>query len=522
MGDDALTGLASDARAGVSFNSGAATVMAQQCAEMLQVVESAIATMTAQDDVPALNQRNSGARLADAFNAAAKQLVDSILPGHRSVLTEMGETFVAAGGLFTHTDAESARNFTQQQVSEKFTSMGSGGGQSGLADSAGGQPGLVSPSKSVDQVPLPGWGASQWSGTDNGYSWSGTAKKDYGNLLAGTQEQIDLAGMTGKNGTVMQGTSIVPEPGVQYEWDDFHNHWEYINASKVLDKLSSRAQEWHTAGQHLGAQLSGFYAAANRYLQEYQAGAAEDVWASESAKLAKTAVKKYLENVGTLVSSVEIMSANLAFAEGWLKKLQTFLPHTGIADTYDTGIGGGLHLSQSAVDQALRDLRRAWDDWYGEGVKDSSSAIPVLPDPSSTIAGQPKAPTQDKPPTQEKPAPAPTDTRQSPDTHPAPTVETTYHPQAAEPSTTEPSTTDPSQTAPTTENPSTPSTATDPITSSVNTLVQEGAKAVESLASQGSNMVQSMVSALQEAGLLPKNPPPDNQNQPPADSQADQ
>ncbi|MFJ4658129.1 hypothetical protein ACIP5Y_43255 [Nocardia sp. NPDC088792] len=520
MGDDALTGLASDARAGVSFNSGAATVMAQQCAEMLQVVESAIATMAAPDELVPLNQRNSGARLADAFNAAAKQLVDSVLIGHKSVLTEMGETFVAAGGLFEHTDEASARNFTQQQVSAKFTSMRSGGGQPGLAATTGGQAGLAAPLKSTDPVQLPEWGASRWSGTDNGYSWSGTAKKDYSNLLAGTQEQIDLAGMAGKNGIAMQGTSIVAEPGVQYEWDDFHNHWEYIDNSKALDKLITRAQEWHTAGQRLGSQLSSFYAATNRYLQEYQGAAADDVWASESAKLAKTAVKKYLENVGSLVSSIEIMSANLAFTEGWLKKLQTFLPHSGIADTYDTSAGSVGHLSQSAVDQALRDLRRAWDDWYGEGVKDSSSAIPVLPEPSSTIAAQPKAPTQDKP--------APTDTHQSPDTQTAPTVETTYRPTAADPSTTEPTTTEPSQTAPTTPDPSTPSTTTDPtvstIMSSVNTLVQDGTKAVESLASQGSNMVQSMVSALQKAGLLPADPPPTtpgDQNPPPA-PQADQ
>lgn len=546
MAEDALSGLETDARAGIWFDSGAASTMAQQCADMTNVMSRTAWVMRKAKALSPLNERNSGAKLAAAFTDASTSLV-TVLTSHMSVLTEIGESFVAAGKLFDHTDDDSARRFTEKQLSDTYRGLRSGKGQHGLAvvdDSIEptdlqGQPGLAVP---ANPVQMPTWGASGWSGPNDGYAWSGTAKTDYDNLLAGTQEQTSLANMVGKNGTTAGGVAIAPEPGVQYEWDDFHNHWHYVNTDAVLTQLADLAQKWHTARTDLNSQLDTFRAATGKNLQEYQGGAADaGVWASSSAQRAKTAVNKYLDNVATLTSSMEIMSTNLAFAHGWLGKLQTFLPHNSISDTYDAALGNGQHLSQASVDQAMKDLRRAWDDWYGEGVKDSSGAIPALPDPKSTIQGQPST-GQPSPGTQK-----PGDQQQSPGSQnpvlvstqkpSSTTPATTTTPTGTTPATTTPATTTPSTTTPSTTTPSTttPSTTSDTtlstITSLISTLVQDGTQFVESLATQGSSLVQSIVSAvqsqqttqtgtqsqdlqslvtkkLQEAGLLPSTTTP--------------
>ncbi|MET9488638.1 hypothetical protein [Nocardia sp. NPDC006630] len=380
-GDNALTGLRNDAHAGIFFDATAASTMAQQCAGMLSAVESAIGVFQRAKDVQPLNQRGSGAKLADKFNAVARNLIDTVLKNHKQVLTTMGESFGAAGQVFTGVDQASADvfktgTFTDQQATLAFQKYRSVSGQPGLAVQAGeqpssavsatGQPGLaVQPAGQPGLAVQPGGqpGLAAQPGSQPGANQSA--------VLAGAKDQVAL-----------DSAGVEPEYSAQYEWDDFHNHWDYVNGQRIGDQLTNLAQDWLTAQTYLGSQSNNFRSATQKYLQDYQGSAAteEGVWASPAAKIAKAAVQKYLENLGALTGSMEYMSTTLTSAQSWLTNLQNFLPHKSIADTYpDTS-------HKSEVEQAMKAMRQAWETYYVAGVKDSSANIPILPDPSASIA----------------------------------------------------------------------------------------------------------------------------------------
>ncbi|WP_327143736.1 hypothetical protein [Nocardia sp. NBC_01327] len=382
MGEDnALTGLRNDAHAGIFFDATAASTMAQQCASMLSAVESAIGVFQRAKDVQPLNQRGSGAKLADKFNAVARNLIDTVLKDHRQVLTTMGESFGAAGQIFTGVDQASADvfkngTFTDQQAALAFQKYRSVSGQPGLAVQAGGEQTLAvsatgQPGLAVQPAGQPGL-ATQPGGQPGLAAQAGSQP--------GTQQPAVLAGA--KDQVALDSSGVEPEYSAQYEWDDFHNHWDYVNGQRIGDQLGNLAQDWLTAQTYLGSQSNNFRSATQKYLQDYQGSATADegVWASPAAKIAKTAVQKYLENLGALTGSMEYMSTNLTSARSWLTNLQNFLPHKSIADTYpDTS-------HKAEVEQAMKAMRQAWETYYVAGVKDSSANIPILPDPNASIA----------------------------------------------------------------------------------------------------------------------------------------
>ncbi|MCU1643438.1 MAG: hypothetical protein JWN03_3713 [Nocardia sp.] len=379
--DNALTGLRNDAHAGIFFDAAAASTMAQQCAGMLSAVDSAIGVFQRAKEVQPLNQRSSGAKLADKFNAVARNLIDTVLKDHRQVLTAMGESFGAAGQIFTGVDQASADvfkngTFTDQQATLAFQKYRSVSGQPGLAVQAGEQPSLAvsatgQPGLAVQPAGQPGL-AVQPGGQPGLAAPAGTQP--------GTNQSTVLAGARDK--VALDSAGVEPEYSAQYEWDDFHNHWDYVDGQRIGDQLTNLAQDWLTAQTYLGSQSNTFRSATEKYLQDYQGSAATDeqVWASPAAKIAKTAVQKYLENLGALTGSMEYMSTNLTSAQSWLTNLQNHLPHKSIADTYpDTS-------HKAEVEQAMKAMRQAWETYYVAGVKDSSANIPILPDPRSTIA----------------------------------------------------------------------------------------------------------------------------------------
>ncbi|MGW4529505.1 hypothetical protein ACWEOI_01005 [Nocardia sp. NPDC004340] len=462
MADDDFTGLNGESKKGVLFNREAAQTMADQAAAMLAMVNAAIGKAP-HADLGALNQRHSGDELAKKFNEAAKKLVETTLKEHQEVLTKIGESFVGAARLYVDTDQASATAFSGDDARVKFESM----------VPKPGQPGLAVSSVHVDSVSMPGWGQS---GRGNKYTWSGTSSDDYGNLLAGTDKQSALSGKA--SGVELDPKGITGEPGAQYEWDDFHNHWQYINDSGVLGKLEAYAQSWNTASAYLKAQMTTFQNANDKYLTGYQGNTSKmnEVWASDGAKLAQQGITNYLKSVKTLTDGMDLMALNLAFAQGWLKKLQNFLPYHSISQTtVTTATRGGAvttHISKRDVDEAMTKMRQAWDNWYVEGVKDSSAAVPMLGNPNDAITVQPQ---------QVQPGPNP-----NPSGNPSgnPTGDPSGTPQTQVPNL------DNSPTQPTT--PTTPTTPTDknPTTTTDTTL--------QTLITQASTVLQAGITAVEQ------------------------
>ncbi|MVU78953.1 hypothetical protein GPX89_17080 [Nocardia sp. ET3-3] len=476
MADDDFSGLRSDGRKGVYFDSGAAQTMAQQAADMLTVVQAAFALVQPEKDLPAFNQRASGAKLAERFNEATKSLSGTVAKDHVEVLTSMGEAFVAANKEYAQADQTSAVNF-DQNVQAKFQGLQTNTGQPGLAVS-----GLAALTQHVDAVSLPGWGQS---GRGNVYEWSGTSKDDYSNKLQTTEQASQLSALAHGAGIKLSGDEIVGEPGSQYGWDDFHNHWQYIHDSTILSDLAGHAQDWKTAAAYIKSQAATFAAAKDKYLKTYQGieATGDTVWASDSAKQARDGIGHYLDNVKTLTDSMELMSANLAFAEGWLKKLQNFLPSKSIAQTTQLVAAGRaaveMPISQSAVDEAMDEMRQAWDEWYGNGVKDSSKAVPEIPDPKAAVAVTPvksDTPQQDGNTPQDTGTPKPTDSKKTETTQVDSPTQTTE--------------TKPTDTNTPTDTKTTDTTKTNTSTTTDSTL--------QSLISQAGTILQSGITAVEQ------------------------
>ncbi|MEU1429300.1 hypothetical protein ABZ412_19685 [Nocardia sp. NPDC005746] len=521
MAGDAMSGLKDDGRNGVVFDHDAATTMAQQCASMLTIVEAAIRAVEPAKKMKALSQKSdndSGHQLAQKFDRAATNLVETVLKDHRDILTEMGEAFVAAGKLYIGTDEASrdainSGKFTDQQLSGAFKDFRSGGGQ----------PGLAEPNIPVASLDMPGWKQSSWnqewnffSDSTDGYSWSGTAKKDYGNTLADTTQMKRLMNeLVTQSGVVIDDYKINPETSEMYaSWNDFYHHWKYIDENKVPAQLETFAQAWHKAQIYLRVQAQTFESATQKYLQPFQGQTSDidKIWASPAAVKAKEAITKYLASTQNLVTSMDVMAVNLADTQGWVKRLQNFLPSKSFEDAFPSG----KPLLQSEVDSFVKDMKRAWDAWYVVGVGNSSKAIPIMPNPKSTMEIKPtevKIPTDQPNPTTQQPSYTPTTQ--------TPSTETPKPVDDKQPTNTDPKDTNPKKT----DTPTTTDTTLQTLITQASTAIQAGITAAEQgvekiAAAVGTALTQAQITTkttdptsqltqqLQNMGLIPKTDTP--------------
>ncbi|MBL1075183.1 hypothetical protein JK358_12350 [Nocardia sp. 2] len=468
MADSVAAGIKNDARSGgfnpdsskgVYFNPDAATTMASQCANMLTYVNAALNFVKSTTNLEPLNQRDSGRELAGKYNSAAQRLVETVLTEHQTVLTDLGQAFVAAGASYTGMDSAAADAFksgkgTDQQLSAAFN---------GFVGAAG------NPTVSFEQVELPGW---KQSGRGDEYGWSGTSRTDYDNLLTKTSQLTEL-GKAREEGVERDPVNKVnPEPGIQYHWDDFYNHWKYINEqSATLNQLSTFAQAWLTAKRCLVTGVDEFRSGAQKYLMPgYQGNTSllEEVWASPASAQAKLTIEKYLTCATALANTMDLMSDNYAFTHGWLKRLQNFLPDKSIS-SYKAEFTGRSKLSEHTINEYMKVLRQAWDNWYVVGANESSKNIPLIPDLKSMEV---KVPAVDNPLTNNG----------NPSTQ-APNL-TTGQPNLTNPVTDQPVTDQPVTNQPVTNQP-----VTDDTTQEL----------LKTLLDQGSTLLESGVEAVQQA-----------------------
>lgn len=79
-----------------------------------------------------------------------------------------------------------------------------------------------------------------------------------------------------------------------------------------------------------------------------------------------------------LISGMDLMSRNLAVTQGWMLRLQTFLP----LNTYEVYRANN---SARRLDEDLRQIRSAWDSWFVEGAKLTAGNIPEFAPVRSTV-----------------------------------------------------------------------------------------------------------------------------------------
>ncbi|NNH70268.1 hypothetical protein HLB23_10400 [Nocardia uniformis] len=335
---------------GLAFDPAVATTLSRECASMLSAMEQVSSTIAGATGLKPLNLKESGPDLSALFNNAATDLTTRVLNGHKTILTDMGETFIAAGRLYQQGEEDSRTAFEQLKSTVGHVEV------------------------ATSEAQLPGWGPSKGWGSE---SYSSSPERDYSNKLGDTQEAESLATGAQEAGITLKPSSIDPETGENFGWDEFVAHYNHVDGGQIPGQLQQFADTWKRAADQLRMQAAAFHCTYDPLLLTAPAGSdSEGVWASPAAAKAKSALNDYLHGVERLINCMNLMSRNLAFTQGWILRLQTFLPHDS-ADTY--------HLSGRAEDAELRQIRTTWDAWYVEGAKISGGNIPEVPEARSTV-----------------------------------------------------------------------------------------------------------------------------------------
>ncbi|NNH75126.1 hypothetical protein HLB23_35640 [Nocardia uniformis] len=345
---------ATDGGFGVTFDPSVATTLSAECASMLSAVEEAAGVMTTARELKPLNLKISGPELATMINTAAADLDDRLVSGHRKILTDMGETFVIAGGLYNRAEEDSQSAFQKLTVNANRAPV------------------------QFEGAELPGWRPSSRYGHE---FYSHSADRDYTNTLATTSEAVSLDTLAEHSGVTVKPTTLTLDSdlGENYTWDEFAAQYDHVDGQQIPGQLQHFADSWKQAADILRAQSAAFKSTYEPLLPESpDTAATEGIWASPAASRAKAALDDYLTGMSRLISGMDVMSRNLAFTQGWLSRLQTFLP----LHTYEVYLGS---RSARTLDAELRQIQSTWDTWYVEGAKLTAGSIPDLPPARSIV-----------------------------------------------------------------------------------------------------------------------------------------
>ncbi|MBF6134784.1 hypothetical protein IU501_17455 [Nocardia otitidiscaviarum] len=347
-----------DARGGgfnsttIAFDPAVATTLAGEAATFAAAVENAKTEIASAADLKALNLKGSGADLAGMVNRSATIMADSVLSRHIDILTDIGETFLAATGQYENSE-EASRS--------AFASLRSGATPVAFPEGAATGP--------------------SWASSGRGsLKYSDSPQQDYDDRLTDTGEAQSLweRGKKEGDGITMQQSLVDPEAGEMYTWPDFVAQYNHVAGNQITEQLQRFADSWKKAADGLKAQASAFRAAYQGSLQDGASGTNPvGIWASPAAAKARGALDSYLTGIDTLVGNMTSMSDTLAFTKGWMVKLQSLLPQQPLVTAHDpTG---------SAYEEQLNQMRTVWDNWYGVGAKISSNCLPQPPSAATPI-----------------------------------------------------------------------------------------------------------------------------------------
>ncbi|MFF0635505.1 hypothetical protein ACFYTS_23740 [Nocardia sp. NPDC004151] len=239
-------------------------------------------------------------------------------------------------------------------------------------------------------------------------------------------------------------------------------------------------------------------------------------WTSGSGPLALAAMESARTAISDLISKMGDVEDRLYKAEGWLKSTAERMPKgdapevkfhaatknqngRGSAAGYTVTDGGKTYQAATANDcmeSALVKYRQDCEAYYVAGLMEYNSSRVTLP--------QPEAPKVDAPPSIPQPNGNPKTDQPagSPQTNPSgsPTGGTPSAPNLPTDTPQTPQTPETPQqpTTPQTPTTTTPDTTLTTLASALTTLAQSGAQMVESLASQGSSLIQSLAQTTQK------------------------
>ncbi|MGW5139207.1 PPE domain-containing protein [Nocardia beijingensis] len=329
------SGLENQAKAGyLKFDPADALAAAQACAELVDDLLGMAAAVTdlRLNNFAPIGTLTSGAQLAMAFTSKGSRL-HTILSDHAKIVTDMGETYIAAGKAYTKTDGESGDTFKALSA-------------------------LKMPTEATPYTPgkkAPGAPDAEFDKPSGGFTWTdgdGNTHVEKANAESFPSSLKDYQGAKDSGVTA------------DIENKDSLSFAELYELGRDLDPqpVLAAAGTWHSLANDLLGRL-------NTFVTVISAGT--EAWEGQGAAAAADAVRSYSDGVQPLITSMIAMSQNLDYTAQWLHLTKLSMPAT--PDPGDCCPG-----------RVTRRYRNEWQKHYGEGMKNTVSVMPVVNGPIAT------------------------------------------------------------------------------------------------------------------------------------------
>ncbi|MEU1961483.1 PPE domain-containing protein [Nocardia sp. NPDC019304] len=329
------SGLENQAKAGyLTFDPADALAAARACAELVDDLLGMAAAVTdlRLNNFAPIGTLTSGAQLAMAFTTKGSRL-HTILGDHAKIVTDMGETYIAAGKAYTKTDGDSGDTFKALSA-------------------------LKMPTEATPYTPgkkAPGAPDAEFDKPNGGFSWTdgdGNTHVEKANAESFPSSLKDYQGAKDSGVTA------------NIENKDSLSFAELYELGRDLDPqpVLAAAGAWHSLANDLLSRLNDFVTVIS---------AGTEAWEGQGAAAAADAVRSYSDGVQPLITSMIAMSQNLDYTAQWLHLTKLSMPAT--PDPGDCCPG-----------RVTRRYRNEWQKHYGEGMKNTVSVMPVVNGPIAT------------------------------------------------------------------------------------------------------------------------------------------
>uniref|UniRef100_UPI0006870553 WXG100 family type VII secretion target n=1 Tax=Nocardia araoensis TaxID=228600 RepID=UPI0006870553 len=329
------SGLENQAKAGyLTFDPADALAAAEACADLVDDLLGMAAAVTdlRLNNFAPIGTLTSGAQLAMAFTTKGTRL-HTILSDHAKIVTDMGETYIAAGKAYTETDGDSGDTF--KALSE-----------------------LKMPTEATPYTPgkkAPGAPDAEFDQPSGGFTWK---DKDGNPHVEKANAESFPSSLKDYQGAKNSGVTANIENKDSLSFAELYELGRDLDPQPVL----AAAGNWHSMANDLLGRLNNFVTVIS---------AGTDAWEGQGASAASEAVRSYSDGVQPLITSMIAMSQNLDYTAQWLHLTKLSMPAT--PDPGDCCPG-----------RVTRRYRNEWQKHYGEGMKNTVSVMPVVNGPIAT------------------------------------------------------------------------------------------------------------------------------------------
>ncbi|WP_431950340.1 PPE domain-containing protein [Nocardia lijiangensis] len=333
------SGLKNQAQAGyLKFDTSDALAAARACADLVDDLLGMAATVTnlRLDNFAPIGTLTSGTQLAMAFTTKGNRL-RTILKDHADIVTDMGETYIAAGKAYANAEGRSESDFKALD-------------------------GLKMPTEASTYTPgarKPGGPDAEFDKPNGGFAWKDKDGKPH---IQRANAESFPASLKDYQGEKDPGVTASVENKDSLAFSELYELGRDLDPAPVL----AAAGTWHSMANDLLGKLNTFVNAINT---------GTEAWEGQGATAAAAAIKNYSEGVQPLATSMIAMSQNLDYSAQWLHLTRLSMPSS--PDPGDCCPG-----------KVTRRYRDEWQKHYGEGMKNTVSVMPVVNGPIAQPAPQ--------------------------------------------------------------------------------------------------------------------------------------